>query len=71
MVDCIYTAPDPPITQPNIIPKGLRLDYFIVPAEDAEGGRGVVRVHDCSILHDATTLSDHCPISLTLELLDN
>lgn len=51
--------------------KGLRLDYFIMPAEDATGARGVVRVHDCGVLHDATTLSDHCPIDLTLELLDN
>lgn len=51
--------------------KGLRLDYFILPAEDADGARGLVRVHDCGILHEATRLSDHCPISLTLEQLDN
>jgi len=50
----------------------LRLDYFIVPTEDvaAEGGRGVVRLHDCQVLH-TVPLSDHCPISLTLALLDN
>lgn len=51
--------------------RGLRLDYFIVPAEDVDGERGVVRVHDSTILHDATALSDHCPIALTLELLAN
>jgi exodeoxyribonuclease III len=58
-------------TGARAVNRGLRLDYFIVPAEDVNGARGVVRVHDCTLLHEATTLSDHCPISLTLELLDN
>lgn len=52
--------------------RGLRLDYFCLPAEDVDGQRGIVRVHDCGILHDGVAaLSDHCPISLTLEVLDN